>query len=272
MPLYQVIALSIVQGVTELLPISSSGHLFLTSWLLGWQDEGLAFDIALHLGTLFAVIVYFFRDWLQVIAQGFGVSFGTDEHLKQNPRLLWMLAAASLPIGLLGLKFKDAAETSLRSPWVIGTMLIAVGLLMWLGEKRGSRAKNMGQVTWLDALLIGIGQSLAIIPGTSRSGITMTTALFRNLDRAAAARFSFLLSTPAVAAAGLKAVYDAVKTEGASALLTQELFIGIALSGVTGWAVIAFLMRYLQRSSLMPFIWYRIGFGILVIALAVFRA
>jgi undecaprenyl-diphosphatase len=138
MPLYQVIVLSIVQGVTELLPVSSSGHLFLTSWLLGWKDEGLAFDIALHLGTLAAVVVYFFRDWVRTIATGLRL-----EPAPPGERdLLWKLAAASLPIGILGLKFKDLAETSLRSPWVIGAMLIGVGVLMWVGEYVGRRRRE----------------------------------------------------------------------------------------------------------------------------------
>jgi len=268
MPLYQVIVLSIVQGITELLPVSSSGHLFLTSWLLGWKDEGLAFDIALHLGTLAAVVVYFFRDWVRTIATGLRLQAAPPGERD----LLWKLAAASLPIGILGLKFKDAAETSLRSPWVIGAMLIGVGVLMWIGERVGGRSKNLAQVSWLDAMLIGCGQALAIVPGTSRSGITMTAALFRDLDRATAARFSFLLSTPAVAAAGAKAVYDAVKESGVDSLLTRDLYLGIAVSGVTGFLVIAFLMSYLQRSSLKPFIYYRIAFGILVLALAFVRA
>ncbi len=272
MTLLQAVVLAVVQGFTELLPISSSGHLFAISWLLGWEDQGLAFDIALHLGTLAAVIVYFFRDWVQVIAMGFGVNYTPDEDLARNPRLLWMLAAATIPVGVAGLWLKSLAETALRSAWVIGAMLIAVGLLMWLGERAGRKTKSIGAVTWTDALAIGFAQCLAIVPGTSRSGITITTGLFRDLDRPTAARFSFLLSTPAVAAAGLKSIYDGIKAEGAASILQQELFVGIVISGVTGWLVIRFLMRFLVRHGLAPFIWYRIGFGILLIALAFFRS
>jgi undecaprenyl-diphosphatase len=272
MSILQAVILAIVQGFTELLPISSSGHLFAISWLLEWPDQGLAFDIALHIGTLAAVVVYFFRDWLQVIAGGFGIEFGSDPDLKRNPRLFWMLVAATLPIGAGGLLLKDLAETSFRNAWVIGAMLIAVGLLMAASERIGRRTKGIGDLGWADALLIGTAQALAIVPGTSRSGITMTAGLFRNLDRPAAARFSFLLSTPAVAAAGLKAIYDGVKEQGVGAILKPELAIGIVISGVVGWLVIRFLMTFLGRNGLQPFIAYRIAFGILLIALAFFRS
>jgi undecaprenyl-diphosphatase len=183
-----------------------------------------------------------------------------------------MLVAATLPIGAGGLLLKDLAETSFRNAWVIGAMLIAVGLLMAASERIGRRTKGIGDLGWADALLIGTAQALAIVPGTSRSGITMTAGLFRNLDRPAAARFSFLLSTPAVAAAGLKAIYDGVKEQGVGAILKPELAIGIVISGVVGWLVIRFLMTFLGRNGLQPFIAYRIAFGILLIALAFFRS
>ena len=137
MPLLQVIVLALVQGITEFLPISSTAHLAMAPWLLGWQDQGLTFDIALHMGTLVAVLLYFFRDWLQVIAQGFGLSYGDDAQLKQNRMLLWYLAAASIPIGVIGFIFKEQAE-EWRNPFLIGGMLIAVGLLMWLAERAAS--------------------------------------------------------------------------------------------------------------------------------------
>jgi undecaprenyl-diphosphatase len=272
MTLLQAVILAAVQGFTELLPISSSGHLFAISWLLGWPDQGLAFDIALHIGTLAAVIVYFFRDWVQVIAMGLGMDYAPDPDLARNPKLLWMLLAATVPAGLAGLALKTAAETTLRSPWVIGAMLIGVGVLMALSERIGRRTKPISQVSFADAMSIGLAQCVALIPGTSRSGITITAGLFRDLDRPTAARFSFLLSTPIVAAAGLKSIYDGLKEEGAAAILKPELGIGIAVSGVTGWLVIRFLMRFLGRRGLAPFIWYRIGFGILLIALAFFRS
>ncbi|MCU0245890.1 MAG: undecaprenyl-diphosphatase UppP [Bryobacter sp.] len=271
MPLYQVILLAVVQGFTEFLPISSSAHLALAPWLLGWKDQGLTFDIALHIGTLLAVLIYFFRDWLQVVAHGFGLPWNGDPELRANPKLLWLLAAASLPIGLLGLLFKEQAETVFRSPFIIGTMLVVIGLLMLAGEHFGRRVKDVRHVSFLDAMVIGAAQALAIVPGTSRSGITITAGLFRDLDRAAAARFSFLLSTPAVLAAGLKAVADGIKDHGAASFLSTEFIVGVSVSALTGCLVIAFFLRFLKRNSLHFFIYYRIVFGIIVLALAFFR-
>ena len=155
MPVYQAIILAIVQGFTEFLPVSSSAHLFLVPWILGWPDQGLDFDIALHIGTLFAVLSFFFKDWLQILAQALGVNYGNDPDLKRSPRLLWYLVAASVPAGLVGLKFKDSIETSLRNPFIMGTMLILVGILLWVAERYGWREKNIGEVTLTDTLLIG---------------------------------------------------------------------------------------------------------------------
>jgi undecaprenyl-diphosphatase len=225
----------------------------------------------LHLGTLLSVLVYFFRTWLQVIAQGFGIQYGDDEMLRQNPRLLWLLAIGSLPVGFFGFIFSKQAESTWRNPFVIGTMLIAVGVLMWIGERAGTRKKNLGDVTLGDSLAIGAAQALAIVPGTSRSGITITAGLFRNLDRVAAARFSFLLATPAIAAAAAKAFYDLAKHGGIPAEMQLPFVLGIVLSGLSGFAVIAFFLRFLQRHGLLFFIYYRIVFGIIVIALAASR-
>ena len=268
MPLFQVVILAIVQGLTEFLPISSSAHLALAPWLFGWKDQGLTFDIALHFGTLAAVAVYFFRDWVQLTAQAFGLNWGSDAELKKSPRMFWMLAAASLPIGVLGYIFKDLAEETLRESHVlIGSMLIGVGILMAVAEKVGRGRKDVGSITLLDSMIIGVAQAVAIIPGTSRSGITITAGLFRNVERAAAARFSFLLSTPAITAAALKAFLD-VRKAGESIDVAQFL-IGMSLSAVTGCLVIAFLLSYLRRHSLKFFIYYRIVFGIIVIALVI---
>lgn len=266
----QVAILAFIQGITEFLPISSSAHLALAPWLLGWKDQGLAFDIALHFGTLIAVLLYFFRDWVQIVLQGLGMQTGPDPELRRNRALLWMLALASLPVGFFGYLLKEHAETTLRNPYVIGTMLISVGLLMWLGESAGRGQKGIEHVTWRDALVIGFAQALAIVPGTSRSGITITAGLFRNLERAAAARFSFLLSTPAIAAAAGKAYYDLHKAGGIPPGERTAFFLGIVLSALTGLAAIAFFLRFLRRRSLHFFIYYRLIFGILVIALAVF--
>jgi undecaprenyl-diphosphatase len=271
MPIFQVIVLGIVQGLTEFLPISSTAHLALIPWLFGWKDQGLGFDIALHVGTLLAVIIYFFRDWVQILVQGFGVRSGGDPDLSRNRYLLWLLAIASIPVGIAGFIFKQQAETTWRSPYVIGTMLIVVGLLMWAAEYMGRKQKDMGHITSADAIAIGIAQALAVVPGTSRSGITISAGLFRNLDRRAAARFSFLLSTPAIAAAAGKDFWDLAKHQGGlPADMRVPFAVGILVSAIVGCLTIKFFMDFLRRSTFTPFIIYRIIFGIIVIALASF--
>lgn len=271
MPIHQAVILAIVQGFTEFLPISSSAHLALAPWLLGWKDQGLTFDIALHFGTLAAVLVYFFRDWVQIIGQAFGLKVGADAGLKASPRLLWTIAAATLPIGVLGFIFKDDAETTFRAPWVIGIMLISVGLLMLWAEHAGRRVKGIGQISFLDAMTIGFAQALAIVPGTSRSGITITAGLFRDIDREAAARFSFLLSTPAIGAAALLAFKDLYDAGGVPSQELPAFLVGILISALSGCLIIGGLLRYLRSHSLRFFVAYRIIFGILVLALAFFR-
>jgi undecaprenyl-diphosphatase len=271
MPLYEVIILGIIQGLTEFLPISSTAHLTVIPWLFGWQDPGLAFDIALHVGTLAAILIYFFRDWMQVIAQGFGIRTEGDPDLKRNQMLLWYLVVATIPVGLFGYIFKAQAETTWRNPNVIAAMMIVVGLILWLAERMGRKQKDLGHVSFMDSFAIGLGQVLAIVPGTSRSGITIATGLLRNLDRASAARFSFLLSTPAIGAAAAKDFYDLLKHEGGIPPAMRMAFIvGIVVSGITGAVVIRFFMNYLRRGTLNFFVAYRIIFGIIIIALAHF--
>ena len=267
MSLLQLIVLSIVQGITEFLPISSSAHLALAPWLLGWKDQGLTFDIALHFGTLLAVLGYFFRDWMQIIAQGFGVRWGIDEQLARNKGMLWLLAIATIPVGVLGFLFKDKAEQEWRDPTVIGCMLIGVGLLMWLAERISRRKRNLSGINLFDSLAIGAAQALAIVPGTSRSGITITAGLFRDLDRGSAARFSFLLSTPAIGGAALAAFMDLMKQGGIPPGMGSSFVLGIALSALSGCAVIAWFLRYLQRGSLRFFIVYRIVFGLVILGM-----
>src|SRR3984957_3202040 len=271
MPLYQVIVLACVQGLTEFLPVSSTAHLYLTSWLLGWKTESLTFDIALHLGTLLAVLVYFFRDWVQIIAHGFGLSYGRDEERERNSGLLWLLAIGPVPVGVAGLLFNKQAEGAWRNPWVIGAMLVIIGVLMGFAERTGRKTRDMAGVNLVDASTIGIAQALAVVPGVSRSGITITAGLFRNINREAAARFSFLLSTPAIAAAAGKAMYDLVKHKAFEPGMQTAFGLGIAISAVTGFIVIAWFLRFVRRRSLWFFVFYRIIFGIMVLALAFFR-
>lgn len=265
--------MAIVQSLTEFLPISSTAHLALVPRLLGWTSpelHSLDFDIALHVGTLAAVIVYFFRDWVQLVAQGFGLRIGGDPALAQNRNLLWLLAAATVPVGVFGYFFKDLAEGPLRNAFVIGTMLIVVGIVMYIADRAGHFKKDLDQISLADSMLIGLAQAVAIVPGVSRSGITISTGLFRNLNRHAAARFSFLLSTPALTGAALKAFLDIQEAGGLSPGMQVPFLVGVVVSAVTGWVVIAVFLRFLRTHTLRFFVYYRIIFGIIVIALAIF--
>lgn len=271
MSLFEVIVLGIVQGLTEFLPISSTAHLVVIPWLFGWKDPGLAFDVALHVGTLAAVLIYFFRDWIQVLAQGFGIRTDGDPDLSRNRGLLWLMVAATLPIGLFGYLFQHQAESVWRTPNVIAAMMIGVAGFLWWAERVGRKQRDLSHLSFPDAMAIGFAQVLAIVPGASRSGVTIAAGLLRNLDRATAARFSFLLSTPAIGAAAAKDFYDLMKHEGGIPPdMRMAFLVGIVVSGITGCLVIKFLMNYLRRGSLNIFIVYRIIFGIMIIALAHF--
>ena len=271
MPILQVIVLAVVQGLTEFLPVSSTAHLYLVSWLAGWRVETLAFDIMLHLGTLLAVLIYFFRDWVQIVGQGFGLRVGRSPELRQNHMLLWLLGIGTVPVVIAGLLFNNQAETTWRNPYVMGAMLIGVGLLMWLAERTGRRIRDLASVGLADAVTIGVAQAVAVIPGCSRSGITISAGLFRGLDRETAARYSFLLSTPAIGGAAAKTLWDMHKQHLLHGLLTAQFCVGVAVSAVTGCLVIAWFLHYLRRSGLLPFVYYRVIFGIIVLALAFIR-
>jgi len=270
MPLYQAIILAIVQGLTEFLPVSSTAHLAIIPQLLHWRDPGLGFDIALHAGTLAAIIIFFFRDWVQIILHGIGVPYRGSQPDENSRALLWYLVLGSIPVGIAGLVFSKQAEGPWRNLIVMGVMLIVIGILMYFGDRFSQSKRGLDQMSWADAIWIGISQALAVVPGTSRSGITITTARFRALDREAAARFSFLLSTPAIAAAAGKDAWDMHKEGGVPAGMGLPYAIGILVSGVVGIVVIAFFLKYLKRNTLGVFVWYRIIFGIIIIALAVF--
>jgi undecaprenyl-diphosphatase len=266
------VVLAIVQSLTEFLPISSTAHLTLVPRLLGWTNpalNSLDFDIALHFGTLAAVLVYFFRDWLQIAANGFGLRYGRDSELTHNRGLLWMLALATVPVGVLGYIFKEQAETSWRSSYVIGATLIGVGIVMYFAERVSRLKKGLGEVSLADSIAIGAAQALAIVPGVSRSGITISAGLFRNMNREAAARFSFLLATPALAGAAAKAFHDLHKHGGLSPEMQWPFVAGVVVSAISGWVVIAYFLRFLRTHTLRFFVYYRVLFGIIVIALAI---
>jgi undecaprenyl-diphosphatase len=277
MPIYQAIVLAVVQGLTEFLPISSTAHLWLVPWLLGWKDPGLTFDVALHAGTLLAVLVFFWRYWVEMAAMAVGwgggsapdagaASHSVRTDLRQNPRLLWFLVIATLPAALAGWRFEHAAEEQLRSPVVIGAALIVVGLLMWAGDWLGKRERDLGHVGLLDSFLVGVAQALAVIPGVSRSGVTMTAGLFRSMKRETAARFSFLLSTPIIAGAALKKGLE-IRHTGLPHDMRLPFLCGALVSALVGYLVIAVLIRYLERRTFKVFVVYRVALGVIVLVL-----
>lgn len=271
MPLGQLILLAVVQGLTEFLPVSSTAHLYLCSWLLKWKPEGLDFDIALHLGTLLAVTIYFLGDWIQIFAQAFGTHAGHNEQIAQNPEMLWLLALGSIPVGAAGLAFQKQAEAAWRSPYVMSLMLVAVGVLLGFADRTGRGLRDLGSLHLPDAIVVGASQVLALVPGTSRSGITITAGLFRDFSAESAARFSFLLSTPVIAAAAGKTVYQLHQKGRLGSMVNRTFWLALAVSAITGYAAITWFLQYLRHGGLAPFAYYRVIFGIIVFALAFFR-
>ncbi len=272
MDLFEAIVLAIIQGVTEFLPVSSSAHLNLAPYLFRWPDPGLTFDITLHFGTLIAILIYFYKDWVQIIGQAFGLRAGTDVELGRNRNLLWLLVIGTIPGGIAGLLLEKYAETTLRSPILTGAMLIVFGLIMWVAERIGSKRRDIAAVNLRDALLVGCSQALAIVPGVSRSGSTISAGMLLGLDRVAAARFSFLLSTPIIAGAALSAAHHLHRQGGIPPGMKTPMVVGVIVSAIVGAGVIALFLNFLRRRTLFPFVIYRVIFGIIVIALALFRA
>jgi len=271
MHLYQAVILAIIQGLTEFLPVSSTAHLILFPWLLGWPDGGLAFDVALHIGTLVAVLLYFLRDWVKLALAGIGMHYpaqASPEEVQQNRRLFWYLAAGTIPAAILGFLFEKKIEDAFRQPLPIAGAMIVVALVMWWADARARHLRTLPETTLGDSLYIGTAQALALFPGVSRSGITITAGLFRNMTRETAARFSFLLSTPVIAGAAVKELPKIMKLHHAGALdiPTSTILIAIVASGLVGYAVIAIFLRYLQTRTLRLFVYYRILFGILILS------
>lgn len=258
MDLVQIITLALVQGLTEFLPISSSAHLILVPLLTGWPDQGLAFDVAVHVGTLAAVVLYFHRE-LQTMTREWAGSLG-GRGLTPEARLAWAVLLGTVPVGLAGLLAKEVIETQLRSPLVIAAATIGFGLLLWWADVRGRGRRVEHSLGWGDALLIGAAQALALIPGTSRSGITMTAGLALGLTRQAAARFSFLLSIPVIALAGGLETLDLLSSPGQAHWWV--LVLGSLLSGLSAYLCIVWFLRLLERIGLWPFAVYRLVLGV----------
>jgi len=254
--LYHIVVLALVQGLTEFLPISSSGHLVVTSRVMGWPDQGIVIDIAVHVGTLFAVILYFWRDVVRIIA-------GTLRLLTfrggPDARLAVMLLIATLPIVAAGFLARDLVATLFRSVEVIAWATIGFALVLWAADRIGMTLHRVEHVTPGAALVIGLAQVLALIPGTSRSGITMTAARFLGMERAEAARFSLLLSIPTIAGAGLLAGYDLWRSGDVQ--LGLDAAYAAVLAMIAGIVAIAAMMRWLRTSGFGPFVIYRLALG-----------
>jgi len=262
MTTFQAIVFGAVQGITEFLPVSSTAHLILLPWFLGWPDPGLAFDVALHIGTLVALLIYFRAEWIALTLSAFDLIRGRTE--DANARMALLIIIGTIPAAIAGALFEHRVEDSLRSPLVIATTLILLAIVLVIAELKGRRKKGLYDLSTADAVTVGFAQALAIVPGVSRSGVTITAGLFRGIKRDAAAKFSFYLSTPIVAGAAANQVLHIVKA-GVTGEQMPPLMIGIVTSGVVGYAAIAFLLRYLQTHNTFLFVYYRIALGIVVL-------
>ncbi len=265
MSLLHAFVLGIIQGATEVLPISSSGHLILIPRLLGWPDSGLTFDVALHLGTFLAIFYYFRNDVVELVRDGLGGIWQSGD--QKQLRLPWMIVLASIPAAVVGKTMEEPIEAIFRSsPLMIALMLILFGLGLGLADRYGRQTDTVAAITLRSAMLIGCFQCLALVPGVSRSGITITAALLLGFVRTDAARFSFLLSLPIVfGAALLKGVH--LIRHGIEPNMGLPILVGVAVSAVVGYISVAFLLRFVQSRTLWPFVWYRCALGVLFLGL-----
>ncbi len=259
--LLQALIMGIVQGLTEFLPVSSSGHLIIVPFLLGWDDAfitSLAFSVMLHIGTLAALLAYFRADWLRLVPAGFAAM--RDRSFKGDPdrRLAWLLVAATIPAALAGLLLEDLISTGFREIGLVTVTLIVGGAILWLADRRGGRDKGIGDVSLGVALGIGAAQALALVPGISRSGISISAARLAGLDRASAARFSFLMATPITAGAALFEARRLVAGEAGVDMSVGPLAVGVVAAFVSGAVAIRVLLQFLRSNSLDVFVWYRI--------------
>ncbi len=273
---WQAAVMGIVQGLTEFLPISSSAHLVVLPWLLGWPEPGLTFNVAVHLGTLVAVLVYFWRDILRIAVGWLSSVVRGRVSDTSEARLGWAILVGSVPAGVVGFLANDAIDSFFHSGSggrtaivVIAMLLIALGLLLWVAERVGARSRSLQEIGLRDGVVIGLAQAFALLPGVSRSGSTITAGLFLGLERAGAARFSFLLGIPAIAGAGVLEALQLLE-RGLPEHERLVFLVGITSAAVTGLLAIAFLLRFLQRYSTVVFVLYRLALGLalLVVALA----
>jgi len=266
--LIQAIVLGIVQGLTEFLPVSSSGHLIVVPALLGWDDpfiESLAFSVMLHVATLLALLVYFRSDWLRLIPAGLATLRDRSFRGEPDRKLAWLLAAATVPAVIVGLVLNDLIETAFREPRLVAVTLVSGAAVLWVADRLGSKQREISGLTFRAAIGIGAAQALALIPGVSRSGISISAGLLAGLDREAAARFAFLMATPITAGAGLWELRKIISGEVGVELPIMPLLAGMAASLVAGLLAIAVLMRYLRTHGVGIFVVYRMALAALVV-------
>jgi len=263
MDLIQIVVLALVQGLTEFLPISSSAHLILVPIIFEWPDQGLAFDVAVHVGSLCAVIIYFQKD-LQRMTVDWTRSVIERKHVGES-NLAWAVIVGTIPAGIAGLMLNDIIELYLRHPLIIAATTIGFGLLLWYADAKGAQNRTEHTITVRDIIVVGLMQAIALIPGTSRSGITITAGLLLGLTRSAAARFSFLLSIPLILAGGGLKTLDLIEEPGP--VDWHSLILGILLSGLAAYYCIHFFLKLLERMGMMPFIIYRLALGAVLIYL-----
>ena len=262
MSYFEAFILALIQGLTEFLPISSSAHLILPSAVFGWEDQGLSFDVAVHVGTLAAVMIYFRIEVVSLLSAFFGSIFKGER--SKEATLAWMILLATIPACLLGLLMKDIIETYLRSAWIIAITTIVFGLLLWYVDKKATLVDDEYQSTWKKALFIGIAQAMALIPGTSRSGATITAALYLGFTREAAARFSFLMSIPIILLAGGYLTLKLV--ESGAPIDLGFLATGIVTSFISAYICIHFFLKLISSMGMMPFVIYRLILGVGLLA------
>ena len=266
MTVFQAVILGLVQGLAEFLPISSSAHLVLTPWVFGWSDPGLSFDVALHVGTLIAVLWYFRAEWVKLTQSAIALVRTRRANTEEKRRFLY-LVVATIPAAVGGVLLENYAETTFRSPALMAVTLMVMGVVLWAVDRYAARDRPLSALRLRDAVLIGLAQVLALVPGVSRSGSTMTAGRALRLDRQSAAVFSFLMSMPVTAAAALLKVPDLLRTEG----ITPTLIAGVLSAGISSWLAIAVLLRYISRHSFGVFAVYRLALGALILTLLASR-
>ena len=270
MNLFQSLILGVVQGLTEFLPVSSTAHLILIPWLFNWsfdKDAAFVFDVLLQLGTLLAVILYFAKDLIQIIRLMIKDLMGRTPFASNESRLGWLIIVATIPAAIIGVLFKKYFEALHHNPVIVATILCVAAILIFVVEYIGKRERKIDSMTWVDALIIGFSQALALFPGVSRSAATISGGLWRGLERKDAARFSFLMSIPIMLAAGAIATKDLIAIPNFTSYL-PSLALGFVAAAVVGFASIHWLLGFLAKRSMLVFAWYRVGFGLLCLAFA----